>query len=63
MVYRYANIVVASYTGVVLLGLATEVANLMRAVDRANLTGHFSWIGSDGWGGQVTVSNGNELQV
>ena len=35
----------------------------MRAVDRNNLTGYFSWIGSDGWGGRTLVSRGNEAQV
>ena len=40
-----------------------EVGELMRAVDRHNMTGWFTWIGSDGWGGRVLVSNGNEAQV
>ena len=40
-----------------------EVGELMRAVDRHNMTGWFTWIGSDGWGGRVLVSNGNEPQV
>lgn len=35
----------------------------MRAVRRNNLTGHFSWIGSDGWAGRSLVSEGNEPEV
>lgn len=27
------------------------------------MTGYFAWIGSDGWGGRILVSNGNEAQV
>ena len=35
----------------------------MRAVRRNNLTGNFSWIGSDGWSGRSLVSEGNEPEV
>lgn len=35
----------------------------MKAVKRNNMTGYFAWIGSDGWGGRILVSNGNEAQV
>ncbi len=48
---------------VILIGLLQEVGELMRATERNNMTGHFTWIGSDGWGGRVLVSNGNEAQV
>ncbi len=49
--------------GPFLIGLLQEVGELMRATERNNMTGHFTWIGSDGWGGRVLVSNGNEAQV
>lgn len=35
----------------------------MRAVRRLNVTGAFSWIGSDGWSARGLVSNGNEPEV
>ena len=40
-----------------------EVRELMKAVERANVSGYFTWIGSDGWGGRTIVSNGKEKQV
>ena len=49
--------------GVIVFGSDQEVGELMKAVERANVSGHFSWIGSDGWGGRTLVSDGNELQV
>lgn len=52
-----------SLTGVIVFGSDQEVAALMEAVDRANRSGHFAWIGSDGWGGRTLVSDGNEAQV
>ena len=35
-----------------------EVAELMRAVDRHNASGHFAWIGSDGWSARGLVTQG-----
>ena len=35
-----------------------EVAELMRAVDRRDATGHFAWIGSDGWSARELVTQG-----
>ena len=49
--------------GVIVFGSDQEVGELMRAIDRNNMTGYFTWIGSDGWGGRVLVSDGNEAQV
>ena len=49
--------------GVIVFGSDQEVGGLMRATDRANMSGHFTWIGSDGWGGRTLVSDGNEAQV
>ena len=40
-----------------------EVSELMKAIERANASGWFTWIGSDGWGGRTLVSMGNERQV
>jgi metabotropic X receptor len=34
------------------------VAELMKAVKRMNATGHFNWIGSDGWSARAIVSEG-----
>lgn len=49
--------------GVIVFGSDQEVGELMRAIDRANMSGYFTWIGSDGWGGRTLVSDGNEAQV
>ena len=49
--------------GVIVFGSDQEVGELMRATERNNMAGYFTWIGSDGWGGRVLVSNGNEAQV
>ena len=46
-----------------MFGSDQEVSELMKAVGRANISGYFTWIGSDGWGGRSLVSDGNELQV
>ena len=35
-----------------------KVAELMRAVDRHNASGHFAWIGSDGWSARGLVTQG-----
>ena len=35
----------------------------MRAVRRNNVTGNFTWIGSDGWSARALVSDGNEAEV
>ncbi|XP_013777493.1 metabotropic glutamate receptor 4-like [Limulus polyphemus] len=35
----------------------------MRAVRRNNATGHFSWIGSDGWSARVSVFERNEAEI
>ena len=51
------------FAGVIVFGSDQEVGELMRAIDRANMSGHFVWIGSDGWGGRTLVSDGNEAQV
>jgi hypothetical protein len=51
------------FPGVIVFGSDQEVGELMKAVERANRSGHFSWIGSDGWGGRTLVSDGNEQQV
>ena len=34
----------------------------MRAVARTNATGHFYWIGSDGWSARGLVTQGNHLR-
>ena len=49
--------------GVIIFGSDQEVSEVMRAVRRANATGNFSWIGSDGWSGRALVTNGNEAEV
>ncbi|XP_064459778.1 metabotropic glutamate receptor 2-like isoform X2 [Ornithodoros turicata] len=49
--------------GVIVFGSDQEVAGVMRAVRRNNATGHFAWIGSDGWSARSLVFNGNEAQV
>ena len=51
------------FPGVIVFGSDQEVGELMRAIDRNNMTGYFTWIGSDGWGGRTLVSKGNEAQV
>ncbi|KAH6932178.1 hypothetical protein HPB50_003489 [Hyalomma asiaticum] len=49
--------------GVIIFGSDQEVAGVMRAVSRKNATGHFAWIGSDGWSARELVSHGNEPEV
>ncbi|XP_076306569.1 metabotropic glutamate receptor 2-like [Tachypleus tridentatus] len=49
--------------GVIIFGSDQEVAGVMRAVKRNNVTGYFSWIGSDGWSARALVFDGNEPQV
>ena len=49
--------------GAIIFGSDQEVAQVMRAVNRNNATGVFSWIGSDGWSGRNLVSDGNEKEV
>jgi metabotropic X receptor len=44
--------------GVIVFGSDQEVAQLMSAVKRKKATGHFSWIGSDGWSARALVSQG-----
>ena len=44
--------------GVIVFGSDQEVAELMKAVKRMNATGHFNWIGSDGWSARALVSEG-----
>ena len=41
-----------------MFGSDQEVAELMKAVKRMNATGHFNWIGSDGWSARALVSEG-----
>lgn len=48
---------------VFVFGSDQEVAGVMRAVQRNNATGSFSWIGSDGWSARSLVSDGNEAEV
>jgi hypothetical protein len=52
-----------SLAGVIVFGSDQEVGELMKAIERANRSGYFTWIGSDGWGGRTIVSDGNEAQV
>uniref|UniRef100_A0A1W7R6Q5 Putative metabotropic glutamate receptor n=1 Tax=Aedes albopictus TaxID=7160 RepID=A0A1W7R6Q5_AEDAL len=64
----YDNIVIKLLTkprakGVIIFGSDQEVAEVMRAVRRQNVTGVFSWIGSDGWSARNLVSDGNEAEV
>ncbi|XP_058833240.1 metabotropic glutamate receptor 8 isoform X3 [Topomyia yanbarensis] len=64
----YDNIVLKLLTkprakGVIIFGSDQEVAEVMRAVRRQNVTGVFSWIGSDGWSARNLVSDGNEAEV
>lgn len=42
----------------IVFGSDQEVAELMKAVKRLNATGHFNWIGSDGWSARALVSDG-----
>ncbi|XP_060803409.1 metabotropic glutamate receptor 2-like [Amyelois transitella] len=49
--------------GAIIFGSDQEVAGVMRAVERANATGAFSWVGSDGWSARSLVSDGNERAV
>lgn len=57
------TVFVFSSTGVIIFGSDQEVAEVMRAVRRQNVTGVFSWIGSDGWSARNLVSDGNEAEV
>ena len=50
-------------TGVIIFGSDQEVGELMQAIRRANMTGHFTWIGSDGWGARELAFKGNEPEV
>ncbi|XP_058461569.1 metabotropic glutamate receptor 8-like isoform X2 [Malaya genurostris] len=64
----YDNIVLKLLTksrakGVIIFASDQEVAEVMRAVRRQNVTGVFSWIGSDGWSARNLVSDGNEAEV
>ncbi|XP_061383985.1 metabotropic glutamate receptor 2-like [Danaus plexippus] len=49
--------------GAIIFGSDQEVAGVMRAVERGNATGAFSWVGSDGWSARALVSDGNERAV
>ncbi|CAB3236502.1 unnamed protein product [Arctia plantaginis] len=49
--------------GAIIFGSDQEVAGVMRAVQRANATHSFSWVGSDGWSARSLVSDGNERAV
>ncbi|XP_026492105.2 metabotropic glutamate receptor 2-like [Vanessa tameamea] len=49
--------------GAIIFGSDQEVAGVMRAVERVNATGAFSWVGSDGWSARALVSDGNERAV
>ena len=48
------------FSGVIVFGSDQEVAELMKAVKRMNATGHFNWIGSDGWSARALVSEGKK---
>ena len=50
-----------NFLGVIVFGSDQEVAELMKAVKRLNATGHFSWIGSDGWSARALVSEGKNF--
>ncbi|XP_066145310.1 metabotropic glutamate receptor 2 isoform X2 [Euwallacea fornicatus] len=49
--------------GCIIFGSDQEVAELMKAVRRCNATGHFSWIGSDGWSARSVVTENNEAEI
>ncbi|XP_020797992.1 metabotropic glutamate receptor 2 [Drosophila serrata] len=49
--------------GAIIFGSDQEVRQVMRAVRRANATGSFSWIGSDGWSARNLVSDDYEPEV
>ncbi|KAG7308949.1 hypothetical protein JYU34_006225 [Plutella xylostella] len=49
--------------GVIVFGSDQEVAGVMRAVQRADATRTFSWVGSDGWSARALVCDGNEPAV
>ncbi|XP_068145386.1 metabotropic glutamate receptor 2 isoform X1 [Drosophila tropicalis] len=49
--------------GAIIFGSDQEVRQVMRAVRRANATGAFSWIGSDGWSARNLVSDDYEPEV
>ncbi|BFG05991.1 metabotropic glutamate receptor 2 [Drosophila madeirensis] len=64
----YDNIVLKLLTkprarGAIIFGSDQEVRQVMRAVRRANATGSFSWIGSDGWSARNLVSDDYEPEV
>lgn len=50
-------------TGAIIFGSDQEVRQVMRAVRRANATGAFSWIGSDGWSARNLVSDDYEPEA
>ena len=60
---QHTMYILNGFAGVIVFGSDQEVGELMRAVERNNMTGYFTWIGSDGWGGRTIVSQGNEAQV
>ncbi|KAI5639157.1 receptor family ligand binding region domain-containing protein [Phthorimaea operculella] len=49
--------------GVIVFGSDQEVAGVMAAVTRLNVTDTFGWVGSDGWSARALVSDGNEHAV
>ena len=51
------------FAGVIIFASDQEVGELMKAVKRRGLTGKFSWIGSDGWGGRGLAYLGKEAEV
>jgi len=59
--FMFRQIYHFSTLGVIVFGSDQEVAELMKAVKRLNATGHFNWIGSDGWSARALVSDGNFL--
>ncbi|XP_070066036.1 metabotropic glutamate receptor 4 isoform X3 [Drosophila virilis] len=56
-------ICVRARDGAIIFGSDQEVRQVMRAVRRANATGAFSWIGSDGWSARNLVSDDYEPEV
>ncbi|KAM9510690.1 metabotropic glutamate receptor 6-like [Guaruba guarouba] len=47
--------------GVVLFANEDDIRRVLEAAARANLSGHFSWVGSDSWGAKLGPVQGLEL--
>ncbi|NXT41006.1 GRM6 protein, partial [Pelecanoides urinatrix] len=46
--------------GVVLFANEDDIRRVLEAAARANLSGHFSWVGSDSWGAKMAPVQGLE---